>query len=140
MNEFDRVIGLHYLKCVHVNDSKNVRGAHKDRHENIGFGNIGFDTLSKFIYDPRFENIIKILETPYVKVNEKLELPPYKEEIKMFDFDLSDSVRRMVLVGGKNGAGKTTLFTAMRLCLYGHMSFGYQNINSYYNRSVLKLL
>lgn len=48
--------------------------------------------------------------------------------------------RNIILVGGKNGAGKTTLFTAMRLCLYGHMSFGYQNINSYYNRSVTKLI
>ena len=51
-----------------------------------------------------------------------------------------DEDRNIILVGGKNGAGKTTLFTAMRLCLYGYMSFGYQNINSYYNRSVTKLI
>ena len=52
----------------------------------------------------------------------------------------TDEDKNIILVGGKNGAGKTTLFTAMRLCLYGHMSFGYQNINSYYNRSVTKLI
>ena len=51
-----------------------------------------------------------------------------------------DEDRNIILVGGKNGAGKTTLFTAMRLCLYGYMSFGYQSINSYYNRSVTKLI
>ena len=52
----------------------------------------------------------------------------------------TDENKNIILVGGKNGAGKTTLFTAMRLCLYGHMSFGYQNINSYYNRAVTKLI
>ena len=51
-----------------------------------------------------------------------------------------DEDRNIILVGGKNGAGKTTLFTAMRLCLYGYMSFGYQNVNSHYNRSVTKLI
>lgn len=56
-----------------------------------------------------------------------------------FDTKMSED-KNIILVGGKNGAGKTTLFTAMRLCLYGHMSFGYQNINSYYNRSVTKLI
>lgn len=56
-----------------------------------------------------------------------------------FDTKMNED-RNIILVGGKNGAGKTTLFTAMRLCLYGHMSFGYQNINSYYNRSVIKLI
>lgn len=56
-----------------------------------------------------------------------------------FDTKMNED-RNIILVGGKNGAGKTTLFTAMRLCLYGHMSFGYQNINSYYNRSVTKLI
>lgn len=56
-----------------------------------------------------------------------------------FDTKMNED-KNIILVGGKNGAGKTTLFTAMRLCLYGHMSFGYQNINSYYNRSVTKLI
>lgn len=48
--------------------------------------------------------------------------------------------RNIVLVGGKNGAGKTTLFTAMRLCLYGYKSMGYKNANSFYNRTIVKLI
>lgn len=48
--------------------------------------------------------------------------------------------RNIVLIGGKNGAGKTTLFTAMRLCLYGYKSMGYKNLNSFYNRAVVKLI
>lgn len=78
LDEFDEKIGLNYLKCIHINDSKNIRGAGKDRHENIGYGEIGFDNLIKIIYNPRLENIPKILETPYI--NDKA---PYKEEIEM---------------------------------------------------------
>ena len=78
LDEFDEKIGLAYLKCIHINDSKNVRGAKKDRHENIGYGEIGFDNLIKIIYNERLENIPKILETPYI--NDKA---PYKEEIEM---------------------------------------------------------
>lgn len=79
LDEFDKVIGLDYLKCVHVNDSKNEMGAHKDRHENIGYGNIGFDNLIKVIYNGRLEEIPMILETPYIDK----EYPPYKQEIEM---------------------------------------------------------
>jgi deoxyribonuclease-4 len=78
VNEFDRVISIDKLLVLHVNDSKNVCGARKDRHENFGYGYIGYDTLIKFIYDERFSNIPKILETPYIE-----EQPPYYEEIKM---------------------------------------------------------
>ena len=83
IKEFDRIIGLEYLKVIHLNDSKNVCGAHKDRHENIGFGHIGFDTLMKFVNDERFKDIPKILETPYIEYNKNLSFPPYKEEIEM---------------------------------------------------------
>lgn len=79
IEEFDKIIGLDKLLVIHVNDSKNPRGAHKDRHENIGYGEIGYDALSKFVLDKRLSNIPKILETPYV--NGK---PPYKTEIDMF--------------------------------------------------------
>ena len=79
LKEFDRVIGLDRLLVVHINDSKNPRAAHKDRHENVGYGYIGFDTLNKYIHHPLLNGIPKILETPYV--NEK---PPYKTEIQMF--------------------------------------------------------
>ena len=79
LDEFDKVIGLNYLKCIHVNDSKNERGAKKDRHENIGYGNIGFDNLINVIYNDRLDGIPKILETPYINK----EYPPYKQEIEM---------------------------------------------------------
>lgn len=78
LDEFDNLIGLNYIKCIHVNDSKNTLGAHKDRHENFGFGYIGFDTLINIVYNPRLNNIPKILETPYVDKK-----PPYKFEIEM---------------------------------------------------------
>lgn len=82
LDEFDRVIGLDRLLVIHVNDSKNPIGAHKDRHENIGYGEIGFDTLNKYVNNPRLVNIPKILETPYY-----LDKPPYKKEIAMFKDD-----------------------------------------------------
>ena len=66
LDDFDKQIGLNYLKCIHINDSKNIFSSHKDRHENIGYGNIGFDILIKIIYNERIKNIPKILETPYV--------------------------------------------------------------------------
>lgn len=78
LEEFDKIIGLNYLKVIHINDSKNVMGAHKDRHDNIGIGNIGFDNLIKIIYHDKLKEIPKILETPYVE-----QKPPYKDEIEM---------------------------------------------------------
>lgn len=97
LNRFDSLIGLDKIGCVHVNDSKNVLGAHKDRHENIGFGTIGFDNLISIIYNNRLENIPKILETPYVD----REYAPYKYEIEMirnkkFDLDLIEKIREQV--------------------------------------------
>jgi deoxyribonuclease-4 len=79
---FDCEIGLDRLAVIHVNDSKNERGARKDRHENIGYGKIGFDALYRIASDPRFSDRPKILETPYVKT-ENREVPPYREEIAM---------------------------------------------------------
>ncbi len=101
LSEFDKEIGLDYIKVIHVNDSKNEIGSHKDRHENIGLGTIGFDTLIKIIYDERFKNIPKILETPYVTENDESKekiYPPYKYEIAMirnkeFDSKLLDKIR-----------------------------------------------
>ena len=78
LNEFDNKVGLKYLKVIHINDSKNVIGAHKDRHENIGFGTIGFDKLINIIYNDKLKEIPKILETPYIE-----KYPPYKQEIEM---------------------------------------------------------
>lgn len=97
LNEFDKIIGLDRIKVVHVNDSKNEQGAHKDRHENIGFGHIGFDALSYVVHHDAFKNIPKILETPYVGEDKKNKKPPYKFEIEMlksqqFDPDLKDKI------------------------------------------------
>lgn len=78
LDSFDKIIGLDKLKCIHVNDSKNIRGAKKDRHENIGYGTIGFDNLLKVFYHEKLDCIPKILETPYI-----FEKAPYKEEIEM---------------------------------------------------------
>lgn len=78
LDVFEKYNLLSKIKCVHVNDSKNIKGSHKDRHENIGFGEIGFDNLINVIYNKRLENIPKILETPYIEG-----FAPYKLEIEM---------------------------------------------------------
>lgn len=93
LEEFDKIIGIDRIKVVHVNDSKNVQGARKDRHENFGFGNIGFDALSKIVYHEVFKDVPKILETPYVQVGDdkKNKKPPYKFEIEMIKNNQFDS-------------------------------------------------
>lgn len=78
LDEFDKVIGLDKLLVIHINDSKNEKGARKDRHENLGYGHVGFETIYKIVHHPKLVNIPKILETPYI--NDK---PPYKKEISM---------------------------------------------------------
>lgn len=83
--EFDKIIGIHQIAVFHLNDSKNPCGAMKDRHENIGFGSIGFDVFHEIANMKEFENIPKILETPYVKSpeNPKVSFSPYRHEIEM---------------------------------------------------------
>lgn len=78
LDEFDRIVGLSYLKVIHLNDSSNPVGSHKDRHANIGLGTIGFESLEKIASNPRIKNVPKILETPYIN-----KFPPYKKEIEM---------------------------------------------------------
>ncbi len=101
LDEFDQKIGIDRVKVLHINDSKNPRASHKDRHECIGYGTIGFDTLIKVIYNERLEHIPKILETPYIgetdEAKERL-YPPYKFEIEMikkktFNANLMDDIR-----------------------------------------------
>ncbi|MGG5317149.1 deoxyribonuclease IV [Enterococcus sp. AZ072] len=84
MEDFDRIIGLDRLKVLHINDSKNPMGARKDRHANIGYGTIGFDTLNQIVHDERFSKVSKILETPYVGKDKKTAYAPYGKEIAMF--------------------------------------------------------
>ena len=76
LDEFDRIIGLDRLKAIHMNDSKNPFASHKDRHEKIGEGSIGFDTMVKIINHPKLQGIPILLETPN-------ELDGYKKEIQM---------------------------------------------------------
>ena len=86
LKEFDEKIGINKIGCIHVNDSLNAISTHKDRHANFGFGNIGFDILINIIYNPIFENIPKILETPYVTKDDNSKervYAPYKYEIEM---------------------------------------------------------
>ena len=83
LNEFDKLIGIDRLKVLHINDSKNIRGAAKDRHENIGFGEIGFDALQYIVHHPQLLHIPKILETPFVGLDAKTKQAPYKIEIEM---------------------------------------------------------
>ena len=78
IKEFDQKIGLDKLKVIHLNDSKNIKGASKDRHENLGYGTIGFDNLLKVAFHPQLVNVPKILETPWYENK-----PYYKQEIAM---------------------------------------------------------
>ncbi|NQD66253.1 deoxyribonuclease IV [Bacillus haikouensis] len=98
LEEFDKTIGIERLKVLHINDSKNPTGARKDRHENIGFGHIGFKALNYIVHHPQLENVPKILETPYVGEDKKDKKAPYKFEIDMlrdqkFDEDVLTKIR-----------------------------------------------
>lgn len=86
IGKFDKLLNKNQIAVFHINDSKNVLGAAKDRHENIGFGTIGFDALNYIVQHKDFEEIPKILETPYVSLpeNKDKSFAPYKFEIEMF--------------------------------------------------------
>ena len=102
LDEFDSLIGIDKIKCVHINDSKNDQGSHKDRHANFGIGSLGFDTLINVIYNERLTNVPKILETPYIGDTDDSKeriYPPYKYEIEMirnkeFDPSFLDKIRQ----------------------------------------------
>lgn len=101
VTEFDRIIGKDQLAVFHINDSKNPAGASKDRHANIGFGEIGFEALKRIVHHPDFLSVPKILETPYVPDNQdsKKSYAPYRHEIDMlisgkFRPQLLDEIRK----------------------------------------------
>lgn len=85
LEQFDRLIGCDQIAVFHINDSKNPKGAHKDRHENVGFGTIGYESLRNIVYHEGFESVPKILESPYIPDPEtkKRAFAPYKHEIAM---------------------------------------------------------
>lgn len=76
LEEFDRVVGLDRLKAIHINDSKNPFGSHKDRHEKIGEGSIGIDAFEMIINHPVLRDLPFYLETPN-------ELDGYAREIEL---------------------------------------------------------
>ncbi len=76
LEEFDKVVGLHKLQAIHINDSKNPLGARKDRHEKIGEGSLGIETFERIVNYPVLQNIPMYLETPN-------ELDGYEKEIKI---------------------------------------------------------
>jgi deoxyribonuclease IV len=90
INQFDKIIGMDRIKVFHINDSKNICGASKDRHENIGFGHIGFDALNYIVHHESFKDIPKILETPYVGTDKNNKKPPYQLEIEMIKAKVFD--------------------------------------------------
>ncbi len=100
--EFDKIVGIERISVVHLNDSKNPRSAHKDRHENLGFGHIGFEALNRIAKFEKFVSIPKILETPYVALTEERgakTVAPYKYEIEMlrngiFDENLLEKIKK----------------------------------------------
>ena len=101
LNSFDKIIGLSKLACIHINDSLNPVGAHKDRHANIGLGYIGFENMLKVIYNDKLKDIPKILETPYINKEDAKDkiYPPYKFEIEMilnkkFNQNLLEDIRK----------------------------------------------
>ncbi|WP_016829044.1 deoxyribonuclease IV [Ureaplasma urealyticum] len=100
LKEFDAQIGIDYIKVLHINDSKNPRGANKDRHENLGYGTIGFDNLINIIYHPLLNNIPKILETPWFDFHDQ-SISLYEYEIKMIRDRKWFDIKYKLLVGNK---------------------------------------
>ncbi|UII54896.1 deoxyribonuclease IV [Cytobacillus spongiae] len=97
IENFDKIVGIDRLKVLHINDSKNERGMRKDRHENIGFGHIGFQAINYIVHHPQLMQVPKILETPYVGEDKNNNKAPYKLEIEMlrkqeFNDNLLDDV------------------------------------------------
>lgn len=85
IDHFDQLIGKDRIAVFHINDSKNERGAGKDRHANIGSGTIGTEALRRIVHHPDFMHLPKILETPYVPSadNPDKKVAPYREEIAL---------------------------------------------------------
>ena len=99
IEKFDKILGKDQIALFHINDSKNVCGASKDRHANLGFGEIGFDALSYIVHHPDFKDVPKILETPWISspTKDKKSYAPYKYEIEMlrnkcFDADVQNII------------------------------------------------
>lgn len=104
MQEFDRILGTDQIAVFHINDSKNPRGAAKDRHENFGFGSLGFDALMQVVKDETFTSVPKILETPYIPHPEdkKKAFAPYRYEIEMIRAGVFDPEMKHRILADRN--------------------------------------
>lgn len=100
LNDFDKIIGIDRLRVLHINDSKNPCGASKDRHENIGFGHIGFEALNYIVHHPQLTDIPKILETPFVGEDKNSKKAPYRHEIEMLkNKQFEDNLLERIMMG-----------------------------------------
>lgn len=98
LEQFDKLIGIDRIKVLHINDSKNERGARKDRHENIGFGHIGYDALRHIVHHPQLKDTPKILETPYIGEDKNNKKAPYKHEIEMLkSSNFNDQLKEVIM-------------------------------------------
>lgn len=99
ISDFDRILGKDQIAVFHINDSKNPPFARKDRHENLGFGHVGFEAIHHIVTHSDFADVPKILETPYIAspTRAKHSYAPYKFEIAMlregrFDPDIREKI------------------------------------------------
>jgi len=90
LEEFDRIIGLDRIGVVHINDSKNPRGAGKDRHTPLGTGWIGFDTINNVVHHEKLAGRPFILETPWIGKDAKTQSPMYEIEIALLRGNVSE--------------------------------------------------
>jgi deoxyribonuclease IV len=83
LEQFDRTVGLSKLAVLHLNDSKNPRGASKDRHAPIGSGWIGFEAMNRVVHHEKLIHLPMILETPWIGKDDKTQRPMYEAEIAL---------------------------------------------------------
>ncbi len=83
IEQFDRIVGLDRLAVLHLNDSKNPRGAGKDRHAPVGSGWIGFDAMQRIVHHDAVKHVPMILETPWIGKDAKKQRPMYAAEIAL---------------------------------------------------------
>lgn len=90
LEQFDQLVGLKRIGVVHINDSKNPRDSHKDRHTPIGSGWIGFDTINQVVHHERLAGLPFILETPWIGKDAKTQRPMYEAEIALLRGDVQE--------------------------------------------------
>ncbi|MFS1511387.1 deoxyribonuclease IV [Chengkuizengella sp. SCS-71B] len=90
LEQFDKIVGLDRIAVLHLNDSKNPRGAGKDRHAPVGSGFIGFNAMNNIVHHEKLKHLPMILETPWIGKDKKSQRPMYEAEIALLRGDLED--------------------------------------------------